>query len=625
MSRSPEHPLASGGASREMREVAELAMREQMAALSSPGLMTRALDSVAGAISPKWLGSRLGARADLCMAAFEAAEMNRMTADWIADTLSGDQEILPELSTINARSRQGHRDSWAIRGICSSYRRDLGCPLPRLCARDPRKPRREGKLKHLNGEINFLWDEWSMDPGLCDLAGMLPLFEQIGLIVEEFVQVGNGFLVESFSPRRVEGMVPLMLQRLEVEQLASDIWFTATGKNEIKNGIEVDEFGRSVAYWFYLGAHPLEDPASQPTRVEAWRVRHFMRPSRVRQALAPSQLSAVLLDDRELQGYLKSEARSKRLEACVAYQLIRDKGSKSGGLTGSKLGLGAGNTGREEVTDGAGRPVRQMQSGTILNNPAGTRLELMNPMRPGAQFDMYVKRKEAHIAAGADRSRSAVAREFTASYTAENRGMIEDGKVNRPLQDLLVAQALRGIHRSFVRLAILTPGVLSDEAVAEARELMRDARLRRYLYATDWQRPEEEPLDKAKDAAANKIAIDYRWNSRERILARRRTTVGEVFSEIGDEIVEADKNGFELPENQGVKTDASEPRPRGSSRAPDGAGDENNGTDTDEEARQAEPMRAEAHTSNQLGRSASLRETDALAAGIVREAVSSDA
>ncbi len=550
------------------------------AAAGQPGVVARGIDWLAGVVSPGWQQDRLSTRHSMAAAAYDAAEISRLTRDWMTDTLSGDQQVLPEMHGLNARARHGYDNSWAIRGVTESFRRDIGCPLPRLVACDPDAARRDGKLAALNREVNFLFDEWSADPDLCDLAGRLPLPEQVGLMVAEWVQVGQGFWVEGVLPagRRAEAMPALTLQQLEVEQLASDILFDSPGKNEIKNGLECDEFGRVVAYWFYLGDHPLESANFQPTRVPAARVKHFMRPTRVRQALAPSRLTPVLVADRELQSYLKSEARSKRLEACIAWQMVRDKGATTAGV--GQVGLPA--TGAAGLRDSTGRPVNAMQSGVVLDNAPGTELKLMDPSRPGNTFDMYVKRMETQIAAGADRSRSTVAREFMASYTAENRGLIEDRKTNHALQDLLVSQALRGVHRTFVSMCLTTPGVLSDEAMAEARTLLGNARRRRYLFKTLWQRPEEEPLDQAKTAAANKINIDYRLGSRSEITGRRRRTVEDVFDDIGDERKLAEKQGFKLPEDAAIKTSAKEPRPRGASNAPDGAGER--GSDGDTEA-----------------------------------------
>lgn len=588
-----------------------------------PGVLSRALDAVAGAFSPGWLSSRITARTELAAVAYQAAELNRLTADWLPGTLSGNQEIQPGLMDMNARARQGHRDSWAIRGVCDSYRRDVGCLMPRACARDPRAERGKQKLVAFNSELDWWWREWFLDPKLVDKCRRQSGPDMIGLGVEEWVQVGGVFFVDSFEARADAPMY--VLQMIEIEQLAHDLYETAPNGNTIIGGVEVDRYGASVAYHVYLAEHPLEDPRAEATRVDAARVHHFVRPSRVRQVLGPSRLSPVLLDDRELQQYLQSEARAKRLEACIAWQQTRDATAKPGGLTNSRIGLGQGpeNVG---ATDAKGRSVKAIEPGVILNNPVGQKLELMNPSRPGGTFDMYVKRRESHIAAGADRSRSSVTREFTASYTAERRGLIEDRKVNRSVQfDLLAPQILRPIRRQFVRTLLLQPGLLSPEAMAEVRPLLRDRRLRRFLFETEWMPPREDPIDEAKTAAARKINTEHFFDNRGDMLGQGGRDWRDNFEDIAEQRDVAEDLKIPLPEFAGgTGVDPAEPRPRGASNAPDGTADDdgeddkkNNGSDTEDGDAESRAMGS---------RAARRREsTDALVDVVLREAVASDA
>ncbi|MEM1213027.1 MAG: phage portal protein [Planctomycetota bacterium] len=588
-----------------------------LTSVSRRGWLGRAVDAFAGRFAPQWMAGRMLERQQVAMAAYHAGEINRLTADWTPEAVSGDQAVLEDGGVLNTRARNAARNSWAIKGINDSYRRDVGCPQPLACAYDPDKPRRDGKLRQFNQEVDWWWRTYWSDPSLCDLRGVQAGNDLIGLMVNDWVNVGNGLLIRSYVPRR--DAPGLVLQSVEVEQLATDLYQHAGSGRRIKGGVEVDAYARPVAFHYYDKAHPYEDWRGDPVRIDASRVCHLTKPDRVRQALGPSQLSAVLLDDRELQGYLQAEARSKRLEACIAWQMLRDGDASGRAMKNDQIGMGGATAGADDkLTDAMGRPVRAIEPGMVLNNPKGVKLELMNPNRPGGTFDMYTRRREFQIAAGANRSRSSVTREYTSSYTAERRGLIEDRKVARMVQfDLLIPQVLLAIRQDFITSLLVQPGLLSSKAMAEALPLLGDMRRRRHLFETQWMPPEEEPIDEAKTAAARKINSGEFFEDRGSMLARQGRDWRSTFDDIAEQRDAADELGLPLPEFSGASSASpSAPRPRGQSNAPDGTSDNTDnrgrGSDGDDEAFGSWPDEPERFRS---------RRQDSLAEAVVREAV----
>lgn len=545
-----------------------------MQAAAQPGLVSRALDGLVSMVSPRWGTARQLSRMESAMAVYQAAEVNRMTADWLAQTVTGDQAVLGDLHTMNARARQSRRDDWSVASICDSFRRDVGYLTPRAAAFDPSKPTWP-KLVAFNKRLDWKWRRWSRSKMLCDLAKRQTVAEMCGTLVEERVQVGNGFIVPGFQERG--GPVPLVLELFEVEQLAHDLFQSPEGR-EIRGGVEIDEHGAPVNYWFYRGEHPLESASSRAVAVPVDRVLHFGRPTRVRETLAATPLSPVLMDARSLKQYLTYEDRAKQIEACVALQLTRDTNAKR---NAGAIGMGAKKPGEAEtLTDGAGRPIRQMQSGTIYDCPPGTKLETLNTARPGGQFQAYTDKRLGAIAAGAGRSRSSVSREYTSSYTAERRGEVEDHKGNRLDHELLRDTVLQPIRELFINMAIVTGALEVPDP-----SFLTDPEKRAALYETEWMPPRREPLDPSRDAAAKKLRLDYKLDNRGTILNEENRDWRDNFDDIEEQSAYAEERGIVLPEAGGAgPTSPNESRPRGKSNAPDGTADDadDKGGDTEE-------------------------------------------
>lgn len=544
---------------------------ERLRAIAEPGPVSRFVDKVVGAISPRALAGRMESRTQAAMAVFQAAEVSRLTMNWDAPETSGDGAMIQDGALMNARMRGAKRDNWAIASMTDSYRRDVGCMTPRAAAFDLRT--RE-KLEDFNRRIDFAWRRWAMTPGFCDFHKQQSLTDLMGLTVEEAIQTGQGFVMPAVKERG--GPVPLVLQLFEFEQLATELIKDPNG-NEIKSGIEVDKDGVAVAYHFYMGGHPLEWEQGEVTRIPADRILRLAQFDRVRSVLASSVLTPSLTAARSLATYLNYEDRAKHIEACVSLQLRKDQGYAN--KAGSGIGMGASATkapASQDLVDANGRKVKRMESGVIYDPPPGSFLESVGTNRPGGAFESYINARAQHVAAGGNRSKSAVTREFTASYTAERRGEVEDHKGNRLWHERQVTQVLQPIRNLFIDLMIMTG------KVQVPAEFLRDPELRAGLYETEWMPPRREPIDPSRAAAAQKIRLDYKLTNRGRELNEEGRDWHDNFDDISEQKRYAEELGIPLPEMQAGGAGATSPneaRPSGTSDAPDGTGDDDDNSD----------------------------------------------
>jgi capsid protein len=104
----------------------------------------------------------------------------------------------PELRDINARARASVRNDWAARSIVGGYRRHVvGTGI--TCRSDARDPATGEFLHDFNRALDEAWCAWADNPARCDIEGRKTLVEIQGMMIDEWVTVGESFLVEHWA------------------------------------------------------------------------------------------------------------------------------------------------------------------------------------------------------------------------------------------------------------------------------------------------------------------------------------------------------------------------------------------------------------------------------------------
>lgn len=525
----------------------------------------RLIDSMIAPVAPKWALRRARARAEYeLLASYAAAEKSERTRDWRARETSADQALIPDMATINSRSRLALRDDGLARSIQSAYRRHVvGIGLH--CRSDARDDNGE-LLESFNTRADLLWREWVHDPRKCDIERRKTFAGIQALIIREWVAVGQCFVRCVVPPMRGTRIPSLALQVFEYEQLAREVTQDPASGREVRGGIEVDEVGAAVAYWFYADGHPLENLRGKPLRIPADDVYHFMDQERVRQTHGLTPNAPVLRKLREKHLYDKYTQLRAKHEACIVGSVESTEDSFFGGgwsgpsTTAPTTGMTPGGSEQTHIT---------FAPGMVNELPPGKRFVMHTPTTPGGQYEPYSRRQSIEVAAGADLDYATVTRDYSeANYGSQRQAAIERSQVTDPLQQLMIDLVLRPIRNEWIAWEILNgrldaPGYLSGDEESE----------RRY-HAHIWQPPPKPWIDPANEAAAAKLLIEQRLATRADILQEQGKDWRQIMDQIDDEQEYAEALGIGLPdappERGGLETKASprEPRPRGAAPSP---------------------------------------------------------
>lgn len=456
------------------------------------------LDKAIAAISPSWALSRLNSRIAYThkLATYEAATKDRTTSGFNKGSRSADQSIIPDGETLNARARQSLCNDWAAVAAQDAWRRQvIGTGIiPRANATDPDN----NPLSEFNKAKDELFLDWANNPDLCDIEARKTFWEMQELDINEWFAVGESFTIFAADPSR-ENHVPLVLQYAEPEQLdlTRDRDRGPRDTTEIRGGVEVNAYGRALAYWFFLNSHPLEHAGDQSGRVKADRVLHFFSVQRVRQTRGVTRMHAILRKLRDLMDADNYELLARQGEACIMAQIITNNDAQGDGL------LGLPRAGGQQLKDSNGNVISYLEPQLIVDPGEGRKVELLDPVRPGANYDPYITRQLRMTFAGAGLSYDAGARDAQGSFSSARQNMLGDWASTDPIQKAWVLKKGNRIRQRFTDLAVRL-GLIDKKFVPDG--YFDNPIVRMHALKERWTGPAKLWVDPAKQAAAALIA-----------------------------------------------------------------------------------------------------------------------
>lgn len=360
---------------------------------------------------------------------------------------SSDAELKSSLWNLRGRSRQLVRDA----AFAKSARRILqnnvigtGIRLQAFV-----QTTRASLNTTVNDGIESAWEKWCAADS-CHTGGTVHFHDLERLAMGQVFEAGEIF-IRIHRQKFGNSAVPLGLEIIEAERIIDGFTEPMTEMtprgNQIRMGVEVDTFGRPVAYWI-RDHHPGDPrnntaPSDQVQRVPAEDIFHLHVVDRWPQTRGEPWLHAVAEKLADMSGYSEAEIIAAR--AAANYLGVIESNEDT-----SSLG--------EEQPDGSFQ--MGLQSGTWMKTAPGEEVKFLTPNRPNSALDPFMRFMLREVASGIGVSYESLSRDYSQSnYSSSRLAILDDRDVWKTLQQWFIRSFRCRLHLEWMQAAVLAGAI----------------------------------------------------------------------------------------------------------------------------------------------------------------------
>jgi lambda family phage portal protein len=468
---------------------------------------------------------------------YEGAKFSRLTADWVTGNTSADSEVYGSAQKLRDRARQLCRDNDYARQVLRAIEGNVvgqGIPFQAQV----RMVRGGGRLDAgVNDQIEQAWRQWTK-ARTCHTAGKLTFHDIERLVVRSAAESGEVFVrlvKQSFggSP------VPLALEVLEADLLDDGLNGRSQQGNEIRMGVEVNDWGRPVAYHF-LAYHPGDYQFSNQQistqrhkRVPAEEVIHLYRMERPGMTRGVTWFASAIQRLHHLQGYEQAEVVRARASSALMGFITSPEGELLG----------------DDVMNG--ERVSQFEPGVFKYLAPGESVTVPQLDAPDGQFEPFLRAMLRAMAAGVGCSYETVSRDFSqTNYSSSRLSLLEDRDHWRILQNWLIENLHQRVFDAWLDMA-----VLSGALPLPNYELQSD----RYK-AVRWMPRGWAWVDPAKEVEAYAMAVRNGFKTLAEVVAEQGGDLEELMRSRRQELDEAEALNLKFDTDPGADVAPAAPQ-----------------------------------------------------------------
>ncbi len=379
------------------------------------------------------------------------------------------------------------------------------------------------ELKEIIQQRFKRWTDQADANGVCDYYGMQ------ALVARTYFNSGESLARKRYRRPRDGMAVPYQLQLLEPDHLDSGIRPERWGGNRVLMGIEFDAVGRRVAYHLSR-EHPGDVSIMSArggmgtVRVPAREMLHVFSVKRQGQIRGLPKLASIIVRLHMLDSYEDSTAERNRMAAMFMGFIKRITG---GPMPGKSVG-----------TDAKGKPVLDLEAGTLMELGEDEDIVFANPPGTEGSFDAWVSHELRACAAGVGLTYEQLTGDMRQSnYTKSRVALLEFRRRCEMLQfHMLVFQFCRPVIEDWMDAAVFS-GALPIDPVEYLLNREYYTNVQHCPQGWDW-------VDPLKDGQAEILLLNNKIKSRAEIIAGRGEDIEEVDRQIAEDEERAARLGI---------------------------------------------------------------------------------
>lgn len=495
---------------------------------------------------------------------YGGAMFSRLTNDWSASIgTSQDSETRSSLRVLRNRTRQLARDNDWIRNALRSIQNNVIGTGVGMQMQVKMQRKRDGKVMNqaVNEAIEAAWAQWCKKEN-CHTAGLLNFADIERLLISSCAENGE-VLVRIVKDKSLgTSPVPMALEVIEADQLMDERNGTNENGNIIRMGVEKNEWGRPVAYWFYP-YHPGDYlfktvQLSKYKRVDASEIIHLYKHERPGQTRGVPWFSSALQRMHQVAGFEEAEVVAARASASIMGFIKTPDGELQDD----------GVQNNQRVTD--------FSPGKIEALGPGEEFQSFTPTRPGGTYEPFVRAQLRAVAAGIGVSYETLSKDYSQSnYSSSRLALLDDRDQWRALQSWMIQNFHQRVFEEWLDMAVLS-GVLDLPGYEINREMYRAVR---------WMPRGWSWVDPAKEVAAYKEAVRCGFMTQSEVVAQSGSDIEEMMTQRQREVEMAESMGLVFDSNPADVNDKGQVQP---APAPEAAAEEAAAGDATDDASAAE-------------------------------------
>lgn len=447
---------------------------------------------------------------------FRAARITNLTLDWATAPLSADQEIRSSLRQLRARSRElCNNNDYAERFMGELEKNVIG---PNGMTLQSKLPDAEA----VNREIEASFARYAKF-GVPTVCGKMSLVDFGKLWIRTLGADGEVFVrhVRNF-PHNEFGFA---VQLIDADQV--DVQLNRprghNGENEIRMGIEVDEWGRNVAFHVFSG-HPSEVGGGRRMRIPADEIKHTFLFRRANQNRGLPFMHTAMSKMNMLCGYEEAELIASRLASC-------------------KMAFVQSDANPEQYTPGerdkkTGTVAQDARPGTIEQLPPGTEINTVDWNHPNAAYAEFTKAMVRGMAIGMGISYATLSGDLReVNFSSIRQGVLSERDAWKCLQTFAITHLFQPLFEQWFAEALLRGKLQLSGAISDPKV---------YFENIAWQGVRWPWVDPLKDIEAAVVARRAGIASLQDACSAQGRDFREVIDQIAIENEYAAKRGVTL-------------------------------------------------------------------------------
>lgn len=449
---------------------------------------------------------------------FQAGTPSRLTAAFLSTNTSIDSDLLASLETLRARSRSLTQNNpygtKYLAMVAANVVGHQGFSLQARCT-ETSYLKTQSKIvttpdNAANRAIESAFAAWC-SRGVCDVTGQHSFNDLCRLFIR--TAAGDGEVIVRRIRSNSLNRFGYALQILDIDRLDVVDNRQLSNGNVVRMGVEIDTYGRPVAYWL-RNRHPNDSGPGlgvsvQRERVLATDIFHCFQSKRPEQRRGYPWITPAIESLYHLGEFDQS--------ALVAAR----KGADT-------LGFFVSPEGSPPNSDGSGdAPIEVSVAGTFDTLPEGYDLRPYDSKYPNEVYGAYVKANLRRVASGIGVAYNGLANDLEGvNFSSIRAGMLEERESWMEIQDWMIDCFLTPVFLDWLQMAVSRGAVVMENGSA-----LPAAKLDKFSAHT-WQGRRWPWVDPLKDIEASVTAINAGLDSPQRMAAEQGRDIEDVLDDI---------------------------------------------------------------------------------------------